>query len=167
MSLDIIKWIKGWRLDKFFHNFKKNALNVAISITEAVKTTSEGALFTTLATVIDEALKTHVASDVLSIIHSASLKLLAAELAVEGLPDNPTEADILEFEKRVFEAISGQSTFGQSKLWTTFASQMYGIIQERLATDTDGKYTFAEIVEDIEKAYQQFVKDKADAEAEG
>lgn len=164
MSLDILKWIKGWRLDKFFSNFKQNVAKVAVVITEAIKTATEGTLLTTLSAIIDSALKTHLASDALQLIHTASLKALAVELAIVGLPDNPTEQDILEFEKRVFEAISGLSVYGQSKLWTSFAAQIFGIIKQHV--DNNDEFTYAVIVDIIEKGYQAYLKDKEDNEAD-
>lgn len=164
MSFNPLKWIRGWRLDKFFHNFKDNAAKVAVSITEQVKTLSEGELVQGIAAILDQALKSHVASDVLNIIHSATLTALSVELAITALPDNPTQADILAWEQNVYKAIAGKDPYGKSKLWTTFASQVYGIIQAQ--TQQPGTLTYAKVIEEIEKAYQLYLQDKADSETD-
>lgn len=162
----LTKWLNGLHIGRgignFFHSFKENVSKIAIGITEAVKTATEGTLFKTLASTIDTAFKTHLASDVLDLIHKGTLKALAVELAIEGLSDNPTEQDILDFENRVIAAITGLSPKNKSKLWTTLASQIYGLVQE--ATKDDTTLTWAEIVEIVETAYQDFLQDKADEE---
>lgn len=160
----LFKWIDGWRLGRWFRNFKKGAGKAAISITEAIKTASEGTLFKTLSNTIDSVFHTHLASDALELIHTATIKALGVELAIQGLPDNPTEADILEFETAVVKAISGLDPKGQSKLWTTLAAQTYGTIQEALKDDN--VLTFAEIVDIVEKAYQNYLEDKKEIDGE-
>lgn len=157
MPLDVIKWIKGWRLDKFFKSVKDNIDKVAISVTEAVKNAAEGEAVKAIASVIDEALHSTIAEDGLELIKTASVKALAVELAIQGVPDNPTGEDILKFEKAAFEAITGMQPEGKSKLWTTFAAQLYSIIKDAL--EQDNKLTFAEIVAIVEAAYKAYKSD--------
>ena len=52
----------------------------------------------------------------------------------------------------------------KSKLYTVLASQIYGIIKVDL--DAGTPLTFAELVKDVDEAYQLYLKDKADAEAD-
>lgn len=160
MSIDVIKWVKGWRLDKVFKSAKDFVDKVAISVTQGVKTAAEGTVAQTISVIIDEALHTHLAEDVLAKVKIGTMKALAAELALKGLPDNPSGDDILAFEKSVFEAITGKSPQALSKLWTTFAAQLYQDIHEAIGENTT--LTFAQIVDLVEKAYKQF---KADQEA--
>ncbi len=168
MSFDPIKWIKGMHIGRgianFFHNFKEGAGKTAVTITEAIKTATEGSLVTTLADTIDQIFHTHLAVDVITLLNKVAIQALAAELSLEGLPDNPTEADILAFETAVIKAISGLDPKGQSKLWTTFAAQVYGHLQEALKDDDT--LTFAEIVSIVENSYQDYLRDKADAETD-
>lgn len=158
MSLDILKWIRGWRLDKFFHNFKENAAKVAVSITETVHTISGSSIVAAIATMVDATLHSHLAEDVLAEIQKDVIKVLAIELAVEALPDNPTGDELLKFEQDVIKAITGKDAYGKSKFYTTFAAQVYDIVHSRV--DAGTKFTFAEIVKIIEEAYQDFIKDK-------
>lgn len=162
MSLDVIKWIKGWRLDKAFHSFKEHADKIAISITEAVKTVLDGKVVSAIAEVIDHALGAHVAEDVLKVLNSATLKALAVELAIQGLPDNPNEEEGKIFEDTVVKAITGLDPKGRSKFLTTFAAQVYGLIKD--AVDSGETLTFAAIVGIIENAYQLYLTDLKDSE---
>lgn len=75
-------------------------------------------------------------------------KVLAAELALKELPENPTEKDIKKFADAVLKAFNVENN--NSKLWTTFGAQIYGILEQ------DKKRTFASLVRDIEEAYQLY-----------
>jgi hypothetical protein len=161
MPIDVIKWVKGWRLDKAFKSAKDFVDKVAISVTQGIKTAAEGTIAQTISVIIDEALNTHLAADALTALKFASMKALAVELAIQGLPDNPTGDDIAEFEFAVFQAITGKSPQARSKLWTTFAAQFYQLIKDAIGENST--LTFAQIVALIEKAYQQFKEDQAAA----
>ena len=160
----LFKWIDGWRLGRWFRNFQKGAAKAAVAITEAVKTASEGTLVKTLSNTIDSVFHTHLATDALELIHATTIKALAVELAIQGLPDNPTEADILAFETAVVKAVSGLDPHGQSKLWTTLAAQTFGSIKEAL--QKDGDLSFADIVLEVEKASKNYLEDKAEIDGE-
>ena len=56
-------------------------------------------------------------------------KVLAAELALKELPDNPTEKDIKKFADAVLKAFNVENN--NSKLWTTFGAQVYGIVDRK------------------------------------
>jgi hypothetical protein len=161
MPIDVIKWVKGWKLGKVFKSAKDFVDKVAVSVTQGIKTAAEGTIAQTISVVIDEALHTHLAEDALAVIKIAAMKALAVELAIKGLPDNPSGDDILAFEKEVFEAITGKTPQAQSKVWTTFAAQLYEDIHEAIGENTT--LTYAQIVILIEKAYQQFKEDQAEA----
>lgn len=153
MPLHPLKWIRGWRLDKALHSVKDNIAPVAVSITQTIKTFTEGQLAPSFAAVIDASLGTHLASDALALVKNNIYRVLAAELAIEGLPDNPTDADILAFEQAIFKAITNPEA--KSKFWTVFSADTYGIIKSYLDTGADN-LTFAQIVELVEKEYQAY-----------
>ncbi len=168
MPLDIQKWLSGAHIGRnianLFKSFKKGVAKTAVSITEAIKTATEGSIVKTLASFIDGALNTHLAEDARLLINKLALKALAVELAIEGLPDNPTEDDITSFEEDVITVVSGLTPSQSSKLWTTLAAQVYEHIKEALGNDD--VITFAEIVNVVEESYQDYIKDKADSESD-
>lgn len=150
------KNVGNW-LAKTFTNIKDNADVVAITITEAVKATLLDGVLPAMATVIDTAFKTTLAADVVAILNANINKILAVELAIQGLPDNPTEADVEAFSERVVQAITGLNATGKSKLYTTLAAQVYGIIETEI--NNNEPMTFAKLVDDVEEAWQDYQAD--------
>lgn len=163
MALHILKWIRGWRLDKVFHSIKDKIAPVAVAITEGVKTFSESPLAETIAKILDSALGSHIAEDVLVFVRKNIFKLLAAELAITDLPNDPSDEDILEFENKVFQAIAGKDPQARSKFFTIFAAESYGIIKSYTDTEVPD-LTFAQKIELIEKEYQAYLKAKAESQ---
>lgn len=147
--------------DRLFTHIKKDVNVVAITVTEAIKLALDSGTAGFLAGIIDSLFKTHIAQDVLGLLKKFIPKILATELAIQGLPDNPTPDDILAFEQSVLKAFS--VTDDKSKLYTTLAAQLYGHIKDALG---DGKVTFAEAVIIIEATYQDYLTDKAAQESE-
>jgi len=158
--MSIWGWIKGWRLDKVFKSIKNNAAKVAIAITEAVKTALNSGVVDFIATVVSTVLPQlhNLPQEIISKLNKLIPKILAAELAVQGLPDNPTEEQILAFENNILDAFGLHDN--KSKLYTVLASQIYGILKVDL--DAGAPMTFAQLVIDIETAYNLYLKDKAE-----
>ena len=161
--MSVWSWIKGWHLERVFTSIKNNADKVAIAITEAVKTALNSGVVDFIVRIVDNALpQLHdLPATVVAKIREVIPKVLAAELALQGLPDSPTADDILKFEQNILTAFGVHDQ--KSKLYTTLAAQIYDIIK----TDVDAgtKLTFAELVKDVDQAYQDYLKDKADAAA--
>lgn len=134
----------------------KTEAPVAIVITEAVKTILASPTAGLLESIIDSVTGTGIAVSAANAINAKIPGILAAELAIEGLPANPTQADILAFEQRVMAAFNISSD--NSRLYTVLGAEIYGIINAQ-----SGKpITFAILVADIEQAYQDYQKDLAD-----
>lgn len=150
--------VLAW-LGKVFKNVIHSAGPVAVTITEAVKAalTSQATGF--LAKLFDDLSGSHIAEDVLKVATPWITKLLAAELAVTHLPDNPTEDDILDFEQRVLTAFNVYDN--KSKLYSVFGAQIYGIVQKTFGDTPEKPPTFAEWVKALEEAYQDYMADKA------
>lgn len=129
----------------------------AIVITEAIKTILANPVAGFLESIIDSVTGTQIAVDAANEINSIIPKILAAELAIEGLPDSPTQADILAFEQRVMAAFNIKSD--NSRLYTVLGAQIYGILN---TTAQSGKpITFAILVADVEAAYEDYKADLA------
>lgn len=150
-------WFKN-----IFKNVKKHGAQVAITITEQVKDALNTGAAGFIALTVDNLANTHLAENVLSILRTNIPKLLAVELAVQGLPDNPTKEDILKFETDVINAFGKMDK--KSKFYTTFAADVYGIVKETLETTPDKKPTFAELVAAVEKAYERYLIDKVNSD---
>lgn len=135
----------------------KTEAPIAVTITEAIKTILANPVTGFLENMIDAVTGTSIAVDAANEINSLIPKVLSAELAIEGLPANPTEADILAFEQRVLAAFNVKSD--NSRLYTVLGAQIYGIIN---TTVQSGKpVTFAVLVADIEAAYEDYKADLA------
>ena len=153
---DVWEWFR-----RTFKHVKYDVDKIAISVTQAIKTAADSPISQVIATSIDTALHSHLAEDALAVIKVAAIRALAVELALQGVPDNPSEDDILNFEKEVYKAIAGKDPQAQSKLWTSFAASLYSIIKEALNEGND--LTFAEIVAIVEDAYQAYKKAQEEA----
>jgi len=135
----------------------KTAAPIAVTITEAVKTILSNPVTGFLENIADSVtgtnLPTALANDVIAIIH----KVLAAELAIEGLPDNPTQAQVTTFEQAVLKAFNVSAD--NSRLYTVLGAQIYALVNTTATSGTP--VTFAVLVADVEAAYQDYQADLA------
>jgi len=155
--MSIFTKIGGW-FAKVFKSVKTDGVKIAIAVTEGIKNALNSGILNFIAQVIPG--HSDIPKEIVAVLNQWIPKLLATELAVQGLPDNPTEQDILDFENRVIAAFG--KIDNKSKLYTLLSAQIYGIIRDRLSDGTP--YTFAELVVDVEHAYQDYQKDLADQE---
>lgn len=161
--MSIFSKIGAW-FAKIFKSIKDHAAPVAVAVTEGVKTFLVSGVAGALAGVIDSIIGSHVAEEIVTLLKNNINKALAVELAVQGLPDNPTQDNIQSFEDAIIKAFSGLEPAGKSKLYTTLAAQVYGIIENTL--NENPKPTFAQWVAAVEEAYNDYLKDKANEDAE-
>lgn len=129
---------------------------IAMAVTEGVKTALVDGTLGFIAEVLDGLTKSNIPTEIVTLIQNNIDKVLAVELAIEGLPVNPQASDILAFEQRVLAAF--QVTSPGSKLYTTLAAQIYGIIQAQVNSGT--AFSFAQLVADVEQAYQDYLTDQ-------
>lgn len=146
----------GAFLKKVFTSGLKDADKIAIAVTEGFKTALLDGALGFVADILDGLTKSQIPTQIVNLIQANIYKVLAVELAIEGLPDNPTQAQIQAFEEVVLNAFGLVSD--KSKLYTTLAAQIYGIIQAQVNSGT--KFTFAQLVVDVEQAYQDYVNDQ-------
>jgi hypothetical protein len=157
--MSILTWFA-----KLFKWAKVDAAKIAVAITEGVQTALKSGVVGALADAISAVFPNvkHLPQDVVDELQKWIPKVLAAELALQGLPDNPTEQDILDFENKVMAAFGVHDN--KSKLYTTLGAQVYGILKKYSEGTSP---TFAQLVLDLEEAYQDYLKDKAEADAGG
>lgn len=153
--MSIFTKIGAW-LKKVFTEGLQDADKIAISVTEGVKTALVDGIAGFIADVLDGLTKSNIPTEIVTLLQNNISKILAVELAIQGLPANPTQQDILTFEQSVLAAFN--VTSDKSKLYTTLAAQIYGIIQAQLGGQT--KLTFAQLVVDVEQAYSDYVTDQ-------
>lgn len=154
IHISLKTWWHHLALGKFFKSAKDFVDKTAVGITQTIKTSLDSDIAKNVSEFIDEALHTHFAEDALTALKAATLQALAIELSIQGLPDNPTEADITTFEQNVYKAITGKDVYGTSKLWTELSVKLYTLINEALQDDK--QLSFAEAVTIVEKAYQEY-----------
>lgn len=149
----ILAWI-----GKLFTHIIKDAAPVAVTVTELVKEAIESSPGKFLIDLLDKITHSHIPSDVAGVVSKALPKVLAVELAIVGLPETPSEDDIMAFEEKVLAAWSVYDN--KSKLYTTLAAQIYGILQTTYQTTPDVPPTWAEWVHAVEEAWQKYLQDK-------
>jgi hypothetical protein len=143
-----LAWLK-----KTFTSIKTDGAKIAVVITQDVQDSLTSGIAEGLAKMIEAIfpsvhnLPTEIVAEMKLIIP----KVLTVELAVIDLPDNPTEQDLFDFEKRILDAFNVHDD--KSKLYTTLAAEVYGIL-ERHQGNT---WTFAQRVKAVEEAYQDYV----------
>lgn len=143
----------SWFKTKFIDHIK-SAAHVAFVITETVKTLLANPVTSFLVNVADSVTHTQIPTDIANAINGLIPKILAVELGIEGLPANPTPQDIQNFENNVMSAFNVNSN--NSKLYTTLAAQIYGVIQ---TTINSGQNNFATWVNAVEQIYADYQKD--------
>ena len=141
-------------LDKEFENLKKKWAASAVAVLETLDPLIQNG---GLIAGIEDAISPKLGPVVVAAEQKAIPGLIATGLAIEGLPDNPTAADILTFENNVVKAFGSLTDKSQFK--TTFVAQVYGSVHTLLSADP--KPTFAQLAEAGEDAYQDYLADKA------
>lgn len=147
--VNVFAWFK-----KVFISHTSSAASVAVTITETVKVLLANPLVKFVENLADGITHTQLPTQIANAVSNAIPKVLAVELGLEGLPDNPTPEQVLAFEQSILGAFNVKSD--NSKLYTILSAQIYGIIQTTLQT-TPGK--FADWVAAVETAYLDYQKD--------
>lgn len=154
--MSIFSKIGSW-LSKVFKYVETDLDKIAISVTEGIKTALNDGVLGFIANVLDGLTKSNVPTEIVNIVSANIYKALAVELAIQGIPADPTSADILAFEQSVLAAFN--VTSDKSQVYTTLAAQVYGILQVQVNNNTS--FTFAVLVNDVEQAYQDYLGDQA------
>ncbi len=148
--------ISAWTwFKKAFIDHTQSGASVAVVITETAKAILENPVVGFLANVLDGITHTGLPTAAIALINNQMPKILATELAIQGLPENPTPDQILAFEQDIIKAFGVKSS-DNGKLYTVLSAQIYGIIQNTV-NNTQGK--FADWVIAVEAAYQDYQTD--------
>lgn len=134
----------------------KSTAQIAVVITETVKAILDNPIASFLENIADGITHTNLPTEIANAVNAEIPKILAIELGIQGLPDNPTPDQILAFENSVLTAFG--VTSDKSKLYTTLAAQIYGRIQTTIST-TPGK--FADWVKTVEESWEDYQADLA------
>lgn len=159
MSLKSILHDVGAWFAKAFKTVRDDADTVAITITQNIKL----ALDTGLVKVITDLIPGTLDDKILAFLQTAIPKALAVELALKGIPDNPTPEQIQEFILLVEQTISSKKDWQeQSAFWTKLAVNIYNQIETDLNKNPDQpNLSFADMVAIVDSAYDQYVEHKA------
>lgn len=132
----------------------KNIASIAVVITEAVKLILSNPVTKLIENILSAVTHTELPTQIVDVINKEIPNILAVELAIEGLPNNPTEEQVLAFEQSILKAFDVKSD--NSKLYTILSAQVYGIIK-RTQTSTPGK--FYDWINAVQEAYVDYKKD--------
>jgi hypothetical protein len=156
--MSIFSKIGGW-FAKTFKSLKADGAKIAVAITEGLQTALKSGTLVAVADLVSVIFPNvrNLPQEIIADLNAVLPKILAAELAIEGLPDHPTEKDILDFENMVLAAFKIHDD--KSKLWTVLSSQIYGILRRHVG---DPQVTFFELAADVEEAFLDYKQDLVD-----
>ena len=148
--------IKEW-FKKFWPKFKNFACNTSVLITEEIQKGLKNGTIKSVAQVVEAIfpITGKIPEEVVIALEKVVPKVLAVQLVLKDLPENPTIQDLEKMTDSVLQAFGALDD--KSKLWTTLAAEIYSSVQLHMS---DKKYTFAECVIDVEKAWRAFQKIK-------
>lgn len=154
-------------LAKVWHAFKVSVAPMVVGILELLQGGEDSGLFNGLSKIIDDATGSKVASDINAKLKAILPNAIAALLGVEGLPANPTDDQIKDFEQKILNAViskkAQQSVPGQ--VISALGVQIYDIIKKLVAEHADGSaITAAQITNAVEEVFQDLQADKAAAQ---
>jgi hypothetical protein len=158
--MSIWTWFGG-----IFHSIKVKIAPVIVSILEILKGAEESGVADAITSFVDKALHTHVAEDINALVKKNIYNAIAAFLAIEGLPDNPTDDQIKAFVSVAVTALAGKVAAEsiKGKVYQDFGIELYDIIKKAVdASKVSGKaITANQIAGDLEEAYQDYVAAQA------
>lgn len=169
MSFTLASFFLFTWVGNLFHNFKVKIVPVAVTILEAVKGAEDNGVVDAITKALDSAFGTKLFEAGNAILVAGITKALAAFLAIEDLPATPTEADITKFSQDVLTAIADKKATDSipGQTYSNLVAQIYTAL-DALITHVKadgGKVTAGEIISAAETVYQQYLTDKANAEA--
>lgn len=143
-----LAWLK-----KAFTSIKTDGAKIAVVITQDLQDSLTSGIAEGLAKVVEAIFPSvhNLPEEIVADLKLIIPKVLTLELAVIGLPDNPTEQDIKDFEARILDAFNVHDD--KSKLYTTLAAEVYGILERHQGNS----WTFAQLVAAVEEAYQDYI----------
>lgn len=147
---DLIKKIGAWTVE--------HAAPTLVAVVEELQSLWKSGTPGFIASVLDSLTKSGVPTTVVNAVGKELPNMLAVGLAIEGLPADPTDVQIADFEQRVLAAFNVHTD--KSQLYTVLGAQLLGIIRRDLVPGQ--KFTFAQLVTDLEEAYQDYQNDLAD-----
>lgn len=152
--------VVGKWLSKEFKSVEVDGDKIAIAITEGIQSALKSGVVTEVADVIEAVFPgvKNLPTEIVAGLNVLIPKILASELALQGLPANATPQDVLDFEQKVLAAFNVVSD--KSKLYTTLAAQVYGLLLDYQKIVNP---SFADKVNVVENAFKLYVADKAAA----
>jgi hypothetical protein len=148
--MSILTSIGDW-FAKVFKSVKEDGDKIAIAITEDLQTAIKSGVAQDIANVISAVFPSvkNLPSEIIAELQKILPNILAAELALQGLPDNPTPTDLQNFANAILKAVNLDND--NSELWTSTAAKVLQILENYLALPNK---TFAELVSAVEDAFQ-------------
>lgn len=157
MSFFLFKWIH----DLFANKAKWAAIGV--TVTEDIQTVFKSPEVGFLAKAGDTLLNTKLLENGVDFVNKEIPVVLTAELAIEGLPDNPTADQIITFEKAALTAIGVKLT-KDGRVWNDVAV-VIGVKAAEWTKESDaGNFTWAKKTEIIKETFDE-IKAKIAADA--
>lgn len=145
----------------FFKAAATDGDKIAVAITEGIQTALKSGALNDLALIIEGIFPgvKNIPADLVSQLNLLVPKVLAAELGIQALAPNASEADIQTFTQGVLDAFNVKAD--KSKLYSTLTGEIYTILR---AYTGQSSMTWAEVIAKVEAAFQAYKNDQADSQ---
>lgn len=145
------RWVK-----KLFAHIDDNLIQAAVKITEAIK----DGLYSPLTGWITSVIPGDIDDKIVAWAKPAILKVLASELLLKDVVDNPTEEDIQALGEEIRQAFGGLPDDKKGKFYTSVAAELGVFFHEQAGT----KITFGEAAAEAEILWQKWQNTLNDGE---
>jgi hypothetical protein len=155
------KAVEKWFAEAFV-DIKTDIAPVLVSVIEAVRTAETDGILPAIANALSpltKGLSVEVNNKIIAGIPGA----LAVALGIEGLPTNPTAAQVTAFCDAAVTAIAGKEADVKGSAYTTTVGQFYILIETSLESKIG--LTVGAMIEDVEEAYADLEQNIADQAA--
>lgn len=142
-------------VEKWFANafvdIKTDIAPVLVNVIEAIRTAETDGLLPAIANALSPLTK-GLSVEVNNKIAAGIPKALAVALGIEGLPANPTAAQVTAFCDAAITAIAGKEADVKGSAYTETVGQLYVLIESSLESKTG--LTVGAVIVDVEQAYE-------------
>ena len=151
---DELRKLEAWFAKVFvtIEHEVSNIMPLAVSITEKLKTALESGAVDFVEKAIDGFVgRPGVAEEAVGLAQLVIKKVLPIELAIQGIPTNPSPEDVSKFAQQVISSFTTLTT--KDKLYTNLAAQIYRDIQAQKNLPIT---PWAKAIAVIEEGYTQY-----------
>ncbi len=160
--MSIWTWIKN-----LGHHIKIDVTHIVVPALQLLQGLEDDGLLPGIAKLLDSTTG-HLSTEINAVLQKAIIAGIAVGLGIEGLPDNPTPQQVLDFSNAAVAALAGKKKLGiKGEAITHLGIQLYNTITGIIDADklANVKVTYGQIGKALEDTYQQLQQTLADIAA--